>query len=93
MKTTELQKASNKLLLAVKNLERAETALPDDCAQQLPRALVCLADFILDAEKERSRHEAATSRQLRELSKSISGLVVARCKNYFEEYVPVCDQE
>ncbi len=84
MKTTELQKASNKLLLAAKNLARAETALPDDCAQQLPRALVCLSIFILDADKERSSHEAATARGLRELADSISGLLVARCKNYFE---------
>tara|TARA_R110002110_G_scaffold2024_4_gene9248 strand:- start:6340 stop:6597 length:258 start_codon:yes stop_codon:yes gene_type:complete len=85
MKTTELQKASKQLIFAAKNLEKAETALSADLSDQLSRTIGYLASFIRDADKERSNHEAETARQLRELSGSISGLVVERCKAYMAE--------
>jgi len=85
MKTTELQKASKQLIFAAKNLEKAETALAADLSDQLFRTIGYLASFILDADKERSNHEAETARQLRELSCSISGLVVERCKSHMAD--------
>jgi len=83
--TTELQKASKQMIFARRNLEKAETALSADLSNQLSTTIGYLASFILDANKERSNHEAETSRQLRELSDSISGLVVERCKSHMAD--------
>tara|TARA_Y100001973_G_C5141326_1_gene303078 strand:- start:206 stop:457 length:252 start_codon:yes stop_codon:yes gene_type:complete len=83
MKTTELQKAAQKLILASKNLDRAETGLPEECKASMRRALVGLARLI--SEPEQSATERKTAENLRKLADSISGLVVARCKSHFEQ--------
>ena len=83
MPTTELQKASRKLILAAKNLERADTGLPEKFEAGMRRAIVSLAGLIL--EPENAAVERNTAANLRKLADSISGLVVERCKSHFSE--------